>query len=98
MGAAVAIEEDQGTVVPEGDRDTAIAAEDLGIPAAEEDQGTAVAAEDQGAAAAEILLLTIAKTCGENRRLWQSAEELGIPWQQKTWCALSELQASITMQ
>ena len=43
-------------------------------------------------AAAEILLLAIARKCRDSRRMWQAAAALGIPWQQKKWSALAELQ------
>ena len=45
-----------------------------------------------GKASAEIRLLAIAEQCHNNKRLWQSAEEFGIPWQRKTWSALADLQ------
>ena len=43
-------------------------------------------------AAAEMLLLIIARGCGENADLWNQARLLGIPWQSKNWTALSKLQ------
>ena len=43
-------------------------------------------------AAGEVLLLAVARACGENASLWNKARLVGIPWQRKTWTALSTLQ------
>ena len=43
-------------------------------------------------AAGEMLLLALARGCGDNADLWNKARLLGIPWQRKNWTALSKLQ------
>ena len=43
-------------------------------------------------AAGEVLLLAVARTCGDNASLWNKARLAGIPWQRKNWTALSKLQ------
>ena len=43
-------------------------------------------------AAGEVLLLALARVCGDNADLWNQARLLGIPWQSKNWTALSKLQ------
>ena len=43
-------------------------------------------------AAGEVLLLAVARACGDNSSLWNKACSLGIPWQRKNWTALSKLQ------
>ena len=40
----------------------------------------------------EVLLLAVARTCGDNASLWNKARSAGIPWQRKNWTALSKLQ------
>ena len=45
-----------------------------------------------GTQAAGEVLLAVAKACGDNVRLWNTARSAGIPWQQKSWTALSKLQ------
>ena len=40
-------------------------------------------------AAGEVLLLAIARACGDNVGLWNKAHLVGIPWQRKNWTALS---------
>ena len=34
-------------------------------------------------AAGEVLLLAVARTCGDNASLWDKARRAGIPWQHK---------------
>ena len=36
-----------------------------------------------GTHAAEVLLLAVARTCGDNASLWNKARLTGIPWQRK---------------
>ena len=43
-------------------------------------------------AAGEVLLLAVARVCGDNVNLWNKARLAGIPWQRKNWTALSKLQ------
>ena len=43
-------------------------------------------------AAGEVLLLAVARTCGDNASLWGKARSAGIPWQHKNWTSLSKLQ------
>ena len=43
-------------------------------------------------AAGEVLLLAVARACGDNADLWNKARRVGIPWQRKNWTALSKLQ------
>ena len=45
-------------------------------------------------AAGEVLLLAVARKCGDKREEWSKARALGIPWQQKRWSWLSKLQSS----
>ena len=40
----------------------------------------------------EVLLLAVARTCGDNASLWDKARSAGIPWQHKNWASLSKLQ------
>ena len=35
-------------------------------------------------AAGEVLLLAVARACGDNAGLWNQAHSIGIPWQRKT--------------
>ena len=42
-------------------------------------------------AAGEVLLLAVARACGDNAGLWNKAHSVGIPWQRKNWTALSTL-------
>ena len=42
-------------------------------------------------AAGDVLLLAVATACGDNVRLWNTARSAGIPWQRKSWTALSKL-------
>ena len=37
-----------------------------------------------GGCAAEVLLLAVAQHCGGNKRKWEEARDLGIPWQTET--------------
>ena len=43
-------------------------------------------------AAGEVLLLAVARACGDNADLWNKARLVGILWQRKNWTALSKLQ------
>ena len=43
-------------------------------------------------AAGEVLLLAVARTCGDKDSLWKKACSAGIPWQRKKWTALSNLE------
>ena len=43
-------------------------------------------------AAGEVLLLAVARACGDNASLWNKARSAGIPWQRKNWTALSKVQ------
>ena len=43
-------------------------------------------------AAGEVLMLAVARACGDDAGLWHKAHSVGIPWRQKTWTALSRLQ------
>ena len=45
-----------------------------------------------GGCAAEVLLLAVAQQCGSNKRKWEQARDLGIPWQRKRWTSLTDLQ------
>ena len=45
-----------------------------------------------GGCAAEVLLLAVAQHCGSNKRKWEEARDLGIPWQRKRWTSLTDLQ------
>ena len=45
-----------------------------------------------GVTAAEVLLLIIARKCETNKRKWQEAKDLGIPWLNKRWSSLTNLQ------
>ena len=50
-------------------------------------------AENLGAvAAAEVLLLIISRKCSKSTRKWQHAKDLGIPWLNKRWSSLRDLQ------
>ena len=42
-------------------------------------------------AAGEVLLLAVARVCGDNAGLWNKSHSIGIPWQRKKWTALSTL-------
>ena len=42
--------------------------------------------------AGELLLLAVARKCGQDKHLWQRARDLGIPWQHKHWSGLSKLE------
>ena len=37
-------------------------------------------------------MLAVARACGDKASLWDKARSAGIPWQRKTWTALSNLQ------
>ena len=43
-------------------------------------------------AAGEVLLLALARACGNNADLWRKARLVGLPWPRKNWTALSKLQ------
>ena len=43
-------------------------------------------------AAAEVILLAVCRVCGDDVSKWNRAKKLGIPWQQKKWTAITELQ------
>ena len=43
-------------------------------------------------AAGEVLLLAVARVCGDNVNLWNNARSVGIPWRRKNWSALTKLQ------
>ena len=43
-------------------------------------------------AAGEVLMLAVARACGDNAGLWSQALSLGIPSQQQEWPTLSTLQ------
>ena len=43
-------------------------------------------------AAAEVILLAVCRVCGDDVSKWNRAKKLGIPWQQKRWTAITELQ------
>ena len=43
-------------------------------------------------AAGEVLMLAVARACGDNAGLWNQALSLGIPSQQQEWRTLSTLQ------
>ena len=45
-------------------------------------------------AAFEVLLLAIARKCGDKVEKWERAGALGIPWQKKRWSFLTSLQSS----
>ena len=45
-------------------------------------------------AAFEVLLLAIARKCGDKVEKWERAGALGIPWQKKRWSSLTSLQSS----
>ena len=45
-------------------------------------------------AAFEVLLLAIARKCGDEVEEWERAGVLGIPWQRKRWSSLASLQSS----
>ena len=42
-------------------------------------------------AASEVLLMIIADKCGTDKRKWQEARDLGIPWQDMRWTHLGGL-------
>ena len=42
--------------------------------------------------AGEVVLLAVARKCGDNPLLWSEARLLGIPWLQKRWSSLSQLE------
>ncbi len=42
--------------------------------------------------ACEMLLLAVAHYCDREPKCWQKARSLGIPWRQKRWSSLKELQ------
>ena len=42
----------------------------------------------------EVLLLAIARECGDEVEKWERAGALGIPWQRKRWSSLTSLQSS----
>ena len=45
-------------------------------------------------AAFEVLLLAIARKCGDQVEKWERAGALGIPWQKQRWSSLTSLQSS----
>ena len=68
---------------------TALAFVDMGV-----DEYGHLARKVGSRAAAEVMLLAVSRACGDDVSKWNRAKKLGIPWQQKRWTALTELQTN----
>ena len=68
---------------------TALAFVDMGV-----DEYGHLARKIGPRAAAEVILLAVSRACGDDVNKWSRAKKLGIPWQQKKWTALTELQTN----